>query len=159
MTMNKVNSVLSIALLLALASVCSCKKTAGDVNEASQMLVKPKIWYITEIAVNDAVTFADGKTKQQFGGVDFGRHMETVQFKQKGVFSGLFKDNPNPMILRWRAVADHIVLGDVDSTSRAGEWTIMPRDVSEDTFVMKTQSIAYDFPRTTKIAMKFKTVP
>lgn len=146
-----------ITLLHFVLLIFSCQNAAKDTQEASAMLTAPAEWYISEISVNDAVTFRDGKMKPQFGGLDFGRHMETVQFKPGGVFSGLFKDSSNPMILKWKLDADKIVLGAADSTSKAGEWTVSPKDVFEDSFTMRTESMAYDFPRMTKIAMKFKT--
>ena len=144
-------------LLLFSIFVYACQSGAKDSHEAAARLVKAANWNIQEIWVNDALTFSDGKMKPQFGGIDFERYMETVRFEKGGAFSGYFKGESKPMPLRWKMNANNVTVGALDSTAKGGEWTILPKDVFEDSFTMKTQSTAYDFPRFTTIALKFKT--
>jgi hypothetical protein len=137
--------------------VCSCKSSAEDVREASDWLTKSPVWHISEIYVNDALTFSEGKMKPQFGGIDFERYMETVKFEPGGNFLGYFKGDTKPMPLLWKSNEQTVTVGAMDPAAKGGEWTISPRDVFQDSFIMKTQSTAYDFPRVTKIALKFKS--
>ena len=119
------------------------------------MLTVPAKWTIEEITVNDAVTYKDGKMIQQFGGIDFERYMETVSFKKNGDFEGYFKGETKPMLLRWKLNKTDITIVAADN-EKSGAWTIVPVEISKKSFTMKTQSTAYDYPRMTKIALKFK---
>lgn len=134
-------------------SIQSCKQAASDPKEASEILTTAPKWLIEEITVNDAVTFKNGKLIKQFGGVDFERYMETVQFKTNGNFEGYFIGDTKPMLLHWNLNKTDITVVAVDN--KGGAWTILPEDVTQDSFIMKTQSTAYDYPRMTKIALKF----
>jgi hypothetical protein len=147
---------LPLGLVICLA-LTSCRKSAGSTQEASEILTRPPGWAIAEITVNDVVTFKDGKMIPQFGGIDFERYMETVKFQDDGSFLGYFKGQTKPMELRWLLKPEHIAVTASDTTDRGGEWSIAPADVIDDSFVMKTQSTAYDYPRMTKIALKFKS--
>jgi hypothetical protein len=147
---------LPLGLVMAFA-LTSCRKSAGSTKEASEILTSSRGWSIVEISVNDAVTFKDGKMKPQFGGIEFDRYMETVKFENDGTFMGYFKGETKPMELRWLLKSDQIAVTAADTASRGGEWTIIPADVADDYFMMKTQSTAYDFPRMTKITLKFKS--
>lgn len=147
----------SVCLLLISLFALSCEKSAETPQQAAEILTSVASWKITEIAVNDAVTFKDGKMTQKFGGIDFERYMETVQIKKDGTFSGIFKGDTKPFLLQWKIDGKGITIGAADSSGQAGGWTVLPQDVSEDSFIMKTQSTAYDFPRLTKISLKFKT--
>lgn len=104
--------------------------------------------------MNDAITFKDGKMIQQFGGIDFDRYMETVQFKADGSFEGVFKGDTKPMILQWQVNATDVSVSAKDQ--KGGAWAILPTDVTTDSFSMSTQSTAYDYPRMTKIVLIFK---
>lgn len=146
----------SICYLLISLFVLSCGKSAETTQQAADMLTSVAIWKIEEIRVNDAVTFKDGKMTQQFGGIDFERYMEAVQIKKDGTFSGVFKGDTEPFLLQWKMEGNGITIGAPDSSKQAGGWTILPGDVSNGSFTMKTQSTAYDFPRLTKISLKFK---
>ena len=143
-----------IFLLLLLLSACS--QSANNVQEAVSILTDKLQWRIDEISVNDAITFKDGKMTQQFGGVEFERYMETVKLKKDGTFSGVFKGESKPFILKWKENKANITVGAEDTNAKGGEWIIEPRDVSGRFFTMKTQSTAYDYPRVTKIALKFR---
>ena len=132
----------------------SCDQPADSPQEAAELLTAAPQWKIEEIIVNDAVTFKDGKITQQFGSIDFQRYMETVQVKKGGVFSGIFKGESKPFLLRWQINDQNITIGATDGGSK-GEWTVRPDDVRKGSFVMKTQSTAYDYPRMTTIALKF----
>ena len=147
-----------VLLAFATALVSSCDRPAGTPQEAAEMLTGVAQWKIEEIVVNDAVTFKDGKMTQQFGGIDFQRYMETVQVKKGGVFSGVFKGESTPFLLKWQVNDDNITIGAPEGNGK-GEWTVRPDDVRKGSFVMKTQSTAYDYPRMTTIALKFKAVP
>lgn len=143
-------------IFLFLLLVSACSKPADNVPEAVTILTDQSQWRIDEISVNDAITFKEGKMTQQFGGVNFERYMETVQLKKDGTFSGVFKGESSPFILKWKEAKTNITVGAADTGAKGGEWTIEPRDVSSGFFTMKTQSTAYDYPRVTKIALKFK---
>jgi hypothetical protein len=137
------------------SGLSACKKGAGSAHEAAAILTNSPEWHISEIAVNDAVTFKDGKMNQQFGGIDFERYMETVKINKDGSFTGIFKGDTKPFVLKWQTNEKNISVGAVDGPAKGGEWTIAPEDVRDGSFVMKTQSTAYDYPRMTKISLKF----
>lgn len=147
----------AVFLLLSFIGIftISCDRPAGTPQEAAGLLTAVPQWKIEQITVNDAITFKDGKMTQQFGGIDFQRYMETVQVKKDGVFSGIFKGESTPFLLKWQANDKNITIGATEGNSR-GEWTVRPDDVRKDSFTMKTQSTAYDYPRMTTIALKFK---
>lgn len=135
--------------------IASCNNAADNPKEGLDMLIVRAKWTIEEITVNDAVTFKDGKMIQQFGGIDFERYMETVSFKKNGDFEGYFKGETKPMLLRWKLNKSDITVVAADN-EKSGAWTILPAEISKKSFTMKTQSTAYDYPRMTKIALKFK---
>lgn len=151
---------IAVFILLAIAGVyiVSCDRPAGTPQEAAGLLTAVPEWKIEEIIVNDAVTFKDGKMTQQFGSIDFQRYMETVRLKKDGVFSGVFKGESKPFLLKWQVNDKNITIGAADGGSN-GEWTVRPDEVRKGSFVMKTQSTAYDYPRMTTIALKFKAAP
>jgi hypothetical protein len=138
-----------------LAELSSCKK-ADNPQDAAAILTKVPLWKIDEISVNDATTFRDGKMTQQFGGIDFERYMETVELRKDGTFSGIFKGDTKPFLLKWKQNEQNITVGAAGTDVKGGEWTIDPKDVSKEFFIMKTKSTAYDYPRETKISLKFK---
>ncbi|HWV30756.1 MAG TPA: hypothetical protein VN038_13955 [Dyadobacter sp.] len=142
-------------LVFAVTFAVSCDRSAGTPQKAAELLTAVPQWKIEEIVVNDAVTFKDGKMTQQFGGIDFQRYMETVQVKKDGVFSGVFKGESTPFLLKWQVNDNNITIG-APAGGGKGEWTVRPDDVRKNSFVMKTQSTAYDYPRMTTIALKFK---
>lgn len=144
-----------IFLAFTAALTISCGRPAGTPQEAAEILTAVPEWKIEEILVNDAVTFKDGKMTQQFGGIDFQRYMETVQVKKGGVFSGVFKGESTPFLLKWQVNDSGISVGAPEGSGK-GEWKVRPDDVRKGSFVMKTQSTAYDYPRMTTIALKFK---
>lgn len=133
----------------------ACSGAARDPKEASEKLLATKSWKIDQILVNDALSFKDGKMIQQFGGIDFERYMETVQFEADGRFVGIFKGGSEPMILQWKLNPTDISVTAKDQ--KGGAWTILPADVTTNSFVMITKTTAYDYPRMTKIALIFKT--
>ncbi|SDD81329.1 hypothetical protein SAMN04487996_102250 [Dyadobacter soli] len=153
MLFRKIAALMFIALV-GITSI-SCDRPAGTPQEAAELLTAVPQWKIEEIAVNDAVTFKDGKMTQQFGGIDFQKYMETVQVKKGGEFSGIFKGESTPFVLKWQVNDQNITIGAPEGGGK-GEWTVRPDDVHKDSFVMKTQSTAYDYPRMTTIALKFK---
>ncbi|SKB72373.1 hypothetical protein [Dyadobacter psychrophilus] len=141
-----------------LIQISACKDVADSPADTAALLTAVKQWKIDEIAVNDAVTFKDGKMTQQFGGIDFERYMETVELRKDGTFSGVFKGDTKPFNLKWKQNDKNLTVGAADAAAKGGEWTIDPKDASSDFFTMKTQSTAYDYPRMTNIALKFKAV-
>jgi hypothetical protein len=147
----------AVFILLTIAGIynLSCDRPADTPQEAAEVLTAVPEWKIEEIVVNDAVTFKDGKMTQQFGSIDFQRYMETVQVKKDGAFSGVFKGESTPFLLKWQVSDKNITISAPDGGSK-GEWTVRPDDVRKGSFVMKTQSTAYDYPRMTTIALKFK---
>ena len=151
-------AVFSILVGFCLINFSSCKSGADSPADAAALLTEVKQWQIDEIAVNDAVTFKDGKMTKQFGGIDFERYMETVELRKDGTFSGVFKGDAKPFILKWRQTDKNLTVGAADGNVKGGEWTIDPKDASNEFFTMKTQSTAYDYPRMTRISLKFKAV-
>ncbi|GGM87035.1 hypothetical protein GCM10010967_19250 [Dyadobacter beijingensis] len=141
-------------LFFTLATCAACDRPAGNPQEAAELLTAVRQWKIEEISVNDAVTFKDGKMTQQFGSIDFQRYMETVQVKKDGVFAGVFKGETEPFLLKWKVDGQNITISAAEGANK-GEWTVRPDDVRKDSFIMKTQSTAYDYPRMTTIALKF----
>ncbi|KQS26979.1 hypothetical protein [Dyadobacter sp. Leaf189] len=149
----------SLLTLFALITfLISCNNTAGDSKEAAEFLTAAPKWKIDEIRVNDAVTFENGKMMQQFGGIDFQRYMEIVEIRRDGNFEGVFKGESKPFKLQWKLNENKITVGLPGASPSPGDWTIAPGDVDESSFIMKTQSTAYDYPNVTKIALKFKSL-
>ena len=146
--------IFTLTILLIILSISACRNAASDSKDASEKLTAAPKWLIDKIVVNDAVTFKDGKMIKQFGGVDFERYMETVSFKTNGNFEGYYKGDSKPMLLYWKINEKVITIAAADN--KGGAWTIAPEDVTDDSFVMKTQSTAYDYPRMTKIELSFK---
>ncbi len=145
-----------LSLCALLVAITSCSQTAGDPKEAAAYLTAAPRWKIDEIRVNDAVTFENGKMTQQFGGIDFQRYMEIVEIRKDGNFEGVFKGESRPFQLQWKLNESKITVGSPGAPPSPSDWTIAPGDVSESSFIMKTQSTAYDYPNLTKIALKFK---
>lgn len=143
------------ALAVTFVTSVSCDRQADTPQQAADMLTAIPQWEIQEISVNDAITFKDGKMTQQFGGIDFQRYMEKVQIKKNGVFSGTFKGENTPFLLKWQLDKENITIGATGGKGK-GEWTVKPQDVHQTYFLMKTQSTAYDYPRMTSIVLKFK---
>ncbi len=96
---------------------------------------------------------------ESFGTITFDRYMEKVQLREDGTFIGHFKGETQPMTLRWKVdpASKTIQVGAADTTTAGGTWTIAPINVYEDSFEMKTESRAYDYPQVTRIALKFKS--
>ena len=141
-------------LLSTFLLLSSCRRAASTVEEAQARLLAPDHWQISEVYINDALSYKDGKTQEHFGGVSFNRYMEKVYFRAGGTFEGYYKGETEPKVLRWTAEADQILVAATDST-QAGAWSIRPGDVYDDSFEMKVQSTAYDYPNLTRIALKF----
>ena len=146
--------IFTLTILLIILSISACRNAASDPKDASEKLTVAPKWLIDKIVVNDVVTFKDGKMIKQFGGVDFERYMETVSFKTNGNFEGYFKGDSKPMLLYWKINEKDITIAAADN--KGGAWTVAPEDVTDESFIMKTQSTAYDYPRMTKIELRFK---
>ncbi|MEO6687357.1 MAG: hypothetical protein ABIN24_15400, partial [Dyadobacter sp.] len=124
-----------LSLLFFVAITLSCNNSASDAKEATERLVNTDKWLISEIDANDAPVFKDGKLVQQFGGPSFERYMENVRFNKDGTFSGYFKGETNPMILKWKTNDKNITVFSADAAAaKGGEWTIDPKDVFKNTF-------------------------
>ena len=152
-TKKALTGLLCCALLI---QTLSCKNAADSPADAAALLTAMPQWRIDEILVNDAVTMKDGKMTQHFGGIEFERYMETVELNKNGTFSGIFKGDTKPFELKWKQNDSNITVGAATGDNKGGEWTIDPKDVSKEFFTMRTQSTAYDYPRMTKISLKFK---
>jgi len=144
-----------VAVSQTLLMSVACNPTADNPEDGLKMLISSSKWTIDEITVNDAVTFKNGKMIKQFGGIDFERYMETVIFKDNGNFEGYFNGEAKPMLLRWKLNKTDVSIVAADNEKGAG-WTISPGDITSKSFTMKTQSTAYDYPRMTRIALKFR---
>lgn len=151
------NHIRNFLFLLLLTTISACNKSASTPKEAAEKLTGNPKWFINEIYANDAPVFKNGKLVQQFGSVSFERYMETVSFSNDGSFSGYFVGDTKPMTLKWKTNDKNITVFSADpAAAKGGEWTIDPRDVSENAFSMKTQSTAYNYPQMTRIELKFK---
>ena len=146
---------IAITLLVVIFANNACNQKASDPKEAIAMLTSVPDWTIEEVTIDNAVTYKDGKIIKQFGGVDFERYMETVRFKTDGNIEGYYKGDTKPIVLKWKTGAKEIAVS-AAGDSKGGAWTISPSDVTKESFVMKTESNAYDFPRVTKIELNFK---
>jgi hypothetical protein len=148
---------LFIALVL-LVGWAGCRRAADSPQEAQERLTAVPAWALSEVYVNDALTYKNGKAIENFGGVAFSRYMETVSFRPDGLLEGTFPGASEPVRLHWRidAAAQAIVVGAADTTASGGTWAIPAASVYADAFEMKTQSTAYDYPRVTRILLKFK---
>jgi len=152
--MNLTRIILFVTLL---GAFLGCNNTASDPNEAADKLTGHTKWFIDEIYANDAPVFKDGKLVQQFGGISFERYMENVSFTEDGNFSGYFAGDSKPMTLKWKTNEKNITVFSADpAAAKGGEWTIDPKDVSDNAFSMKTQSTAYNYPQMTKVELRFK---
>lgn len=151
------NHIKNFLFLLLLTTISACNNSASNPKEAAEKLTGNPKWFINEIYANDAPVFKNGKLVQQFGSVSFERYMETVSFSNDGSFSGYFVGDTKPMTLKWKTNDKNITVFSADpAAAKGGEWTIDPRDVSENAFSMKTQSTAYNYPQMTRIELKFK---
>jgi hypothetical protein len=148
-----------VLLVWVLGGVLSgCRQASDSPQEAQARLTAVPAWVLSEVYVNDALTYREGKAIENFGEVSFSRYMEKVTFRPDGVLEGTFPEAPEPVLLSWRidAAAQAIVVGAADTTASGGTWTIPAASVYADAFEMKTQSTAFDYPRVTRILLKFK---
>jgi hypothetical protein len=79
-----------------------------------------------------------------------------LSLKKTALFPEFSKVKASLSFLKWTVNEKDITVNAPDAKAKGGEWTIAPQDVSDESFSMKTQSTAYDYPRMTKIALKFK---
>lgn len=146
-----------ILFILVIFSVVSCNNSSGNSKEAAERLTSLNKWVISEINANDAPVFKNGKLVEQFGAPGFDRYMENVRFTKDGLFTGYFKGETKPVTLKWQINAKNITVFSSDpAAEKGGEWTIDPKDVYKDSFSMKTQSTAYNYPQMTRVELKFK---
>ena len=144
---------------LLIIILTACNPAADSPETAKTYLLATPDWGIEEVYVNDALSYKDGKEVANFGGIAFNRYMSSVQFREDGAFVGRYPDAEEANILHWEIdpSTETIVVTAADTTQdkRSG-WTIAPGNVHEDSFEMTTETTAFDYPRTTKIRLKFK---
>jgi hypothetical protein len=149
----------SWAFIGLVALVCGCTSSADSPEEAKSFLIAVPEWTIEEVYVNDALNFKNGKEVPNFGGISFNRYMESVSFREDGSFVGKYSGDEEGDVLNWEIdPAEQTILvtaADSSQSERSG-WTIAPRTVSQHSFEMTTITAAFDYPRTTKITLKFK---
>ncbi|HEV7379025.1 MAG TPA: hypothetical protein VGN64_04480, partial [Dyadobacter sp.] len=143
-----------LTMLGLLSCLMACNGGSENPGEAAEKLTAVKEWKISQIYIDDVQSLKDGKIVSRFGGVDFERYMETVQFKPDGKFEGVFKGETTPFALKW-AKTDKLIEVSADG-QKGGAWSVAPAGVSAKKFTMSTSSTAYDYPRTTKIALEFR---
>jgi hypothetical protein len=152
--MHYLNKILSVLLIF---TFISCSNSSGDSKAAAERLTSTNKWVIAEIYANDVPVFKNGKLVEQFGTPGFERYMENVRFTKDGLFTGYFKGETKPMALKWQTNAKNITVFSADpAVAKGGAWTIDPKDVYKDSFSMKTQSTAYNYPQMTRVELKFK---
>ncbi len=153
----KLKNILVVLSLFAI--VLACSSSADSPEEAREYLLAVPRWGISEVYVNDALNFKDGKEVANFGGVSFSRYMESVQFRPDGAFVGQYAGADTPTMLHWEIVPEkeHIVVTAADTVqdARSG-WVITPLNVHKDSFEMTTETAAFDYPRITRIRLKFE---
>ncbi len=144
--------------LLLLITLIACNPAADSPETARTYLLATPDWGIEEVYVNDALNYKDGKAVANFGGIAFNRYMESVQFREDGAFVGKYPDKAEATVLHWAIdpTTETILVTAADTVQdkRSG-WTIAPRNVHEDSFEMTTETAAFDYPRVTKIRLKF----
>ncbi|TDB58225.1 hypothetical protein [Arundinibacter roseus] len=149
---NKLPLALSVLMV-------ACSAAATSPEEARDFLVAVPEWTISEVYVNDALSFKDGKEVANFGGVSFNRYMASVQFRPDGAFVGKYSDREAATILHWEVdqaqKAIIVTAADSSQAERSG-WVIAPRSVEPESFEMTTETAAFDYPRVTRILLKFK---
>lgn len=144
----------SFVLFLLVFANNACNQAASDPKDAINMLTSVSGWTISEATIDNVVTYKDGKVIPQFGGVLFERYMETIRIKTDGSIEGYYKGDKKPIVLKWKTTEKEITVS-ATGDSKGGAWIISPADVKKDSFVMKTESNAYEFPKLTKIALHF----
>ena len=153
MTSKKLLAIIALFVLIIVNNACN--QAASDPKDAITMLTSVPDWTIDEATIDNVVTYKDGKVIQQFGGVLFERYMETIRIKADGNIEGYYKGDTKPIVLKWKTTEKDIAVTSTGD-SKGGAWTISPADVKKDSFVMKTESNAYEFPKLTKIELHFK---
>ncbi|MPR35749.1 hypothetical protein [Salmonirosea aquatica] len=147
------------AFLILMVIPIACNPAADSPETAKVYLLATPDWAIEEVYVNNALSYKDGKAVDNFGGIAFNRYMESVQFREDGAFVGRYPGEEKATVLHWQIdpATKTIVVTAADTTQdkRSG-WTIAPRNVREDSFEMSTETTAFDYPRVTKIMLKFK---
>jgi hypothetical protein len=135
-----------------------CNPAADSPEQAKDYLLATPRWGIEEVYVNDALNFKDGKEVANFGGVSFNRYMESVQFRPDGAFVGHYAGSDTPTMLHWEIDSEKenlvVTAADTVQDARSG-WVIAPRDVHKDSFEMTAETAAFDYPRITRIRLKF----
>lgn len=142
-----------LMMLGLLFFVMACNTGSKNTEEAAERLTTVKQWKISQVYIDDVESLKNGKIVSRFGGVDFDRYMETVHFKTDGTFEGFFKGDKTPFALKWAKTETDIQI--TADGKQGGAWSIAPVHVSSGKFTMSTSSTAYDYPRTTKIALQF----
>ena len=144
--------------LTLLLTLIACDPAADSPETAKVYLLATPDWGIEEVYVNEALSYKEGKSVDNFGGIAFNRYMESVQFREDGAFVGKYPDKEEATVLHWAIdPATKTILvtaADTVQDKRSG-WTIAPQNVHEDSFEMTTETAAFDYPRVTKIRPKF----
>lgn len=144
--------------LTLLLTLIACNPAADSPETAKVYLLATADWGIEEVYVNEALSYKDGKAVANFGGIVFNRYMERVQFREDGAFVGRYPDKKEATVLHWAIDPETktilVTAADTVQDKRSG-WTITPQNVHEDSFEMTTESAAFDYPRVTKIRLKF----
>ncbi|GHB77337.1 hypothetical protein [Persicitalea jodogahamensis] len=145
-------------VLLFVVLVAACNPAADSPETARKYLLASPSWKITEVYVNDALSYKDGKVVENFGGPVFNRYMQSVQFREDGAFVGQYEEKEEPNVLHWEIDQkdDIILVTAADSTqdNRSG-WSIAPRDVRKDYFEMTTETAAFSYPNVLRIRLVF----
>ncbi|MFN4145918.1 MAG: hypothetical protein ACK4GN_08860 [Runella sp.] len=147
-------------LLLLLSSwiLIYCQRPSSDVQEAQTRLTEVDKWQISEILMNEAPVFKEGKHIPHISGVRFDSYMEWVHFAPNGTFEGRFVGSDTSMRFQWEAYPKQNVIALRDTATKTGGWNIYPRNVYADHFEMETRSTLYDPPHLTKLTLKFKAM-
>lgn len=155
LAMNLKNILVFLSFVLILIG---CSSSADSPEEAKEYLLAVPRWGISEVYVNDALSYKDGKEVANFGGINFNRYMESVQFRPNGDFVGQYAGASTSNTMHWAVGPDQqtilVTASDTVQDARSG-WYIAPRDVQKDSFEMTTETAAFDYPRVTRIRLKF----
>jgi hypothetical protein len=151
--MKKLKYSFCFVLLLTLMG---CHQSASDVTEAAEMLTNMPKWQLSEIQIDNAPVFKEGKQIPHFSGIVFDNYMDWVRFLPDGTFEGHFKDAASTQKFQWEAFDKRKLIALRDTVAKTGGWNIYTRYVYDDAFEMETISTVYDPPRKTKVTLKFK---
>ncbi len=147
-----------VVLFFIIISGFSCNKYAENPTESMTWLLATIQWEIVEIKANDQVIMKDGISIPTFSGLEFNRYMKTIRFSKDGYIDGQYNIGEAKTPLRWKINPQNIEIYGKDQPENSGTWLILPQNVTQREFIMRTTSTAFDFPRETTIEIVYRSL-